>query len=199
MHIYIYSGVVAKSCLTLATPWTIARQAPLSMGFSMQEYWSGLPFPSPGDLPVPGIKLGFPALQADSLTNWATEEALCKISVGVIVRSCGNSVFSFLRNCQAFFHSGSTILPAVYKRSTFSTSLPIFFFFYYNHPDVCEVLSHCSFDFHFPYDKWCWASFHVPVDCLYISCGGISIQILCPLFLKNYLFFFGYAAWVVGS
>ena len=69
MHIYIYSGVVAKSCLTLATPWTIARQAPLSMGFSMQEYWSGLPFPSPGDLPVPGIKLGFPALQADSLPS----------------------------------------------------------------------------------------------------------------------------------
>ena len=40
-------GLVAKSCLTLATPWTIACQAPLSMGFSRQEYWSGLPFPSP--------------------------------------------------------------------------------------------------------------------------------------------------------
>ena len=38
------------------TPWTVARQAPLSMGFSRQEYWSGLPFPSPGDLPNPGIK-----------------------------------------------------------------------------------------------------------------------------------------------
>ena len=38
------------------TPWTLARQAPLSMGFSRQEYWSGLPFPSPGDLPDPGIK-----------------------------------------------------------------------------------------------------------------------------------------------
>ena len=40
-----------------ATPWTIACQAPLSMGFSRQEYWSGLPFPSPGDIPDPGIKL----------------------------------------------------------------------------------------------------------------------------------------------
>ena len=39
-----------------ATPWTVALQAPLSMGFSRQEYWSGLPFPSPGDLPNPGIK-----------------------------------------------------------------------------------------------------------------------------------------------
>ena len=44
-------GFVAKSCPTLATPWTVACQAPLSMGFSRQEYWSGLPFPSPGDLP----------------------------------------------------------------------------------------------------------------------------------------------------
>ena len=40
-------GLVGKSCPTLATPWTVARQAPLSMGFSRQEYWSGLPFPSP--------------------------------------------------------------------------------------------------------------------------------------------------------
>ena len=60
-------GLVAKSCLTLATPWTVACLAPLSMGFSKQEYWSGLPFPSPGDLPNPGIKPGSAALQADSL------------------------------------------------------------------------------------------------------------------------------------
>ena len=45
-----------KLYLTLATPWTVACQAPLSMGFSRQEHWSGLPFPSPGDLPDPGIK-----------------------------------------------------------------------------------------------------------------------------------------------
>ena len=56
-------GLVAKSCLTLATsPWTVACQAPLSMGFSRQECWSGSPFPSPGDLPDPGIEPGFPAL-----------------------------------------------------------------------------------------------------------------------------------------
>ena len=60
-------GLVAKSCLTLVTPWTVAHQAPLSMGFSRQEYWSGLPFPSPGDLPDPGIEPRSPALQADSL------------------------------------------------------------------------------------------------------------------------------------
>ena len=57
------SGLVTKSCLTLAIPWTIACQAPLSMGFSREEYWSGLLFPSPGDLPDPGIKTGSPVLQ----------------------------------------------------------------------------------------------------------------------------------------
>ena len=50
-----------------ANLWTIARQAPLSMGFSRQEYWSTLPFLSPGDLPSLGIKPGFPALQTDDL------------------------------------------------------------------------------------------------------------------------------------
>ena len=52
-----------------ATLWTVARQAPLSMGFSWQEYWSGLPCPPPGDLPHPGIKPRSPALQADSLPS----------------------------------------------------------------------------------------------------------------------------------
>ena len=51
------------------TPWTVACQAPLSMGFSGQEYWSGLPFLSPGDLPNSVIEPGSPALQADSLPS----------------------------------------------------------------------------------------------------------------------------------
>ena len=51
----------------LATPWTVAYQGPLSMGFSRQDYWSGLPFPSPRDLPNPGIEPGSPELQADAL------------------------------------------------------------------------------------------------------------------------------------
>ena len=50
-----------------ATPWTVAYQAPQSMEFSRQEYWSGLPFPTPGDLPNPGIEPGSPALQTDAL------------------------------------------------------------------------------------------------------------------------------------
>ena len=52
-----------------ATPWTVAYQAPLSMEFSRQEYWSGLPLPSPGDLPNPGVEPWCPALQADVLPS----------------------------------------------------------------------------------------------------------------------------------
>ena len=52
-----------------ATPWTVAYYASLSMGFSRQEHWSGLPFPSPGDFPDPGIEPGSPTLEADALTS----------------------------------------------------------------------------------------------------------------------------------
>ena len=54
---------------SLQPPWTVAHQAPLSMGFSRQEYWSGLPFPPPGDLAGPGIEPGSPAFQADFLPS----------------------------------------------------------------------------------------------------------------------------------
>ena len=57
-----------------ATPWTISYQAPLSMEFSRQEYWSGLPFPPPGDLPDPGIKPKSPTLQADALPSEPLKE-----------------------------------------------------------------------------------------------------------------------------
>ena len=56
------------------TPWTVARQAPLSMGFSRQEYWSGLPFPSPGELPDARIKLASPALAGRFFTAKALGE-----------------------------------------------------------------------------------------------------------------------------
>ena len=73
IYIYIYSVCVCVcvSCSVhvqlFTTPWTVAHQVPLSMRFSRQEYWSGLSFPSPGDLPAPGIEPRCPALQADSL------------------------------------------------------------------------------------------------------------------------------------
>ena len=66
-NVVIGKWVCAQSYLTLVTPWTVACQDPLFMEFSRQECWSGLPFPSPGDLPQPRIELRSPALQADSL------------------------------------------------------------------------------------------------------------------------------------
>ena len=75
--IYKYMRVlVSKSCLTLYAPWVVAHQAPLSMEFFRQEYWSGLPFPSPGDLPNPGIEPGSPAMQADALPSELIENNL---------------------------------------------------------------------------------------------------------------------------
>ena len=65
-----YKKVESLSGVPLfATPWTVAYQGPLSMGFSSQDHWSGLPFPSPGDLPDPGIEPRSPALQTDSLPS----------------------------------------------------------------------------------------------------------------------------------
>ena len=74
-----------------ATPWTVTYQAPPSMGFSRQEYWSGLPFPSPGDLPDPGIEPGSPALQADFL--------LSKPPANSVVKLLTNTSFFVINHC----------------------------------------------------------------------------------------------------
>ena len=70
-----------------ATPWTVSCQNPLSMEFSRQEYWSGLPFPSPGDLPKPGPEPGAPALQADSLLSEPPGKPMCVYSC-VYIHMC---------------------------------------------------------------------------------------------------------------
>ena len=88
-----YTQVKVKllSCVQLfATPWTTAYQAPPSMGFSRQEYWSGLPFPSPGDLPDPGIEPWSPAFQADTLTSEPPGKSLFQKKLSVIQISQGN-------------------------------------------------------------------------------------------------------------
>ena len=64
--VYIYACTHAQSCL-IVTPWPATFQAPLSMGYSRQIYWTGLPLPTPGDPPDPGIESAPAALQADSL------------------------------------------------------------------------------------------------------------------------------------
>ena len=74
-----------------ATPWTVAYQASPSMGFSRQKYWSRLPFPAPGDLPDPGIKLGSPILQADYLTSESPGKPLLIMSLifVLLITCCG--------------------------------------------------------------------------------------------------------------
>ena len=73
---YKVQSEVAQSCQTVI-PWTIAYQAPPSMEFSRQVYRSGLPFPSPGDLPNPGIEPGSPTLQADGLPSEPPGKQTC--------------------------------------------------------------------------------------------------------------------------
>ena len=72
------------SCVRLfATLWTVARQAPLSLGFPRQEYWSGLPFPSPGDLSDPGIEPGSPFIVGRFFTVWTTRGAHVSVVFGI--------------------------------------------------------------------------------------------------------------------
>ena len=90
--------VKSLSCVGLfATLWSVAHQAPLSMEFPRQEYWSGLPCPSPGDFPNPGIKPGSPALQADSLASESPGEVWLiynVVLVSVVQRS--DSVYMYV-------------------------------------------------------------------------------------------------------
>ena len=99
IQIYFTCCQAANIAGSFVTPWTVAPEATLSMGFSRQEYWSGLPFPSPGDIPNPGAEPGSPELQADSLpshqgspihlleTMWFLEPLDEKHSSGVVCRS----------------------------------------------------------------------------------------------------------------
>ena len=85
-----------------ATPWTVARLAPLSIEFSRQEYWSGLPFPSPGDIPNSGIEPRSPALQTDTLASEPPGKILyksgnvCWVSDRLKIRTEGNVCLFFL-------------------------------------------------------------------------------------------------------
>ena len=85
-----------------AAPWTVAHQAPPSMGFSGQEHWSGLPFPSPGDLPDPGIEPRSPALQADALTSEPPGKPLQQGAVDKMVDLWNSFVETLTLNVPAF-------------------------------------------------------------------------------------------------
>ena len=139
------------------------------MGFSRQEYWSGLPFPSPANLPNPGIEPWFPALQAYSLPSDYQTKIGVPVSVQIRVFSryipkCGitgsysNNIFSFLRNLHAVDPSSCTNLHSYQQcPKGFFSPYPLHHFFFLQggrhfndrHSDWCEVIPHCSFDLHF--------------------------------------------------
>ena len=86
---------------SLATPWTVACQAPLPIGFFRQEYWSGLLFASPGDLPCIGTELWSPALQADSLPS--EPPGMLRTRPNGDVRKAITTIYSVLTECQALY------------------------------------------------------------------------------------------------
>ena len=88
-----------------ATPWTVALQAPLSMEFSRQEYWSGLPFPSPGDLPYSGIEPGSPALEAGNTTALTRRTFVGKV-MSLLLNMLSRLVITFLPRSRHHFLSG---------------------------------------------------------------------------------------------
>ena len=123
------------------TPWTIADQAPLSMGFPMQEYWSGLSFPSLGDLPSPGIELASPVLQMGSLSLEPSGKASLH----------GRCVFNSLGNCQQF---SKVAVPFYFPISNLwefscSTSLPTVDTCNYCHSGVYEMVFTVAIVLHF--------------------------------------------------
>ena len=133
------------------TPWTIAHRAPLSMEFSSQEYQNGLPFPSPGDLPSPGIKPGSPALQADSLP-------LSHQGSPIQSRDCETGQRKFTK-----YSTGSVI-----SNSSVSAQTPVF-----NH--LSSSLPHLSYSpllFSNP-------GFFSPIHTLYICHSMVYSRMLC--------------------
>ena len=90
---------------SFAAPLDYSRQSPLSMGFPRQEYWSGLPFPSPGDLPDPGIEPGSPALKADALPSEPPGKS-SKVMLKILQARLQQSVNQELPDVQAGFRRG---------------------------------------------------------------------------------------------
>ena len=123
-------GLVSKSCQTPVIPWTIAHQAPLSMGFSRWEYWSGLPFPPPGNLPNSGIESESSALagillhfRQKILYLWATREVQEGDGRSTKKQDEGSDLPA-LANAKAIQHKESTVwkYPATGDWPSFSTT-----------------------------------------------------------------------------
>ena len=110
-----------------------------------------------------------------------------------IAGSKGSSIFHFLMKLHTVFHSGCTSLhsqlslsPHPHQHLLFDHVLHLILA---SHSDRCEMISHCGFNLHFSDDYWCWASFHMSIGHVYVLFGEVSIQVLCPFFKLDCLFF----------
>ena len=117
MYVRALSHSVASDSLTSST---VAQQAPLSMGFSRQEHWSGLPFPPPGDLPDPGIEHRSPTLQADTLTSEPPDKNSYFFNSGAYVLSC----FSCVWLCYGLYIAHQPPLSMGFSRQEYWSGLP---------------------------------------------------------------------------
>ena len=129
------SGLVIKSSLTLVIPWTMAHQAPLSMGFSRQEYWSGLLLPSPGDLPDPGIETRSPALEADFLPSEPPGKPLLMAIVLMILLLISLSI-------KQGFKYGQSLIFSFYYRKTYAFLLK-----YSGHLSALQKLNRADYSY----------------------------------------------------
>ena len=130
----------------IATPWTIARQAPLSLGFSRQEYWSELPFPSPGDLPDPGIKPGSSALAGGFFT---TEPVTCMcIHIWLDTYKC---TYTYI--CVYIWHKHMFICVHIYVWQMIKLC---YFLWFFRSKSLSAVLDKCLYwAFSFYGSKYC--------------------------------------------
>ena len=131
--------VKSLSCVRLfATPWTVAYQAPLSMGYSRQEYWNGFPFPSPGDLPNPGIEPRSATLQADALPS--EPPGIPKKYLNNKNHICNWSLYCIVKSSTLFFVLGILLqvpkiidIPKIYGKHRLNSEPS-------NHQRICKLL-----------------------------------------------------------
>ena len=190
------------------TPWTVAHQTPLSMGFSRQEHCSGLPSPSPEDFPNPGTKPDSLHLSCIGRQVLYHQWHLGSLNVHKGSMSFRIVVFSGYVDCWVIWQLYSQFFeespycspqqlyqfpfpPTVQEGFLSSISSPEFIvyrFFDDGNSDLCEVISRCSFDVHFFNNEHYCASFHIFVGHLYFFFGEMSAQVFCPFLSGPFVF-----------
>ena len=139
-HWVWWCGLVTKSCPALVVSWTVACQAPLSIGFSRQEYWSGLPFPSPGESSWPRNRTPVSCIAGRFFTNWAMREASPPLSVGEIMAICEFQLRMIL--CSVFLSNFRFLFkPVIWVCLNWLTRDSYSYLLLSSHPVVCDSVT----------------------------------------------------------